>query len=178
MIAVKRARRKRYGRVAAKGARSSGILSSRSRTPLPKLMQSCQSFYAICNRISLRRRTGAPFCLGVKSSFSISPLLFPSAEPPPVANRFDVPSIKDLSLFLSPSLLLLRLFVRSVSFYPSKFPFRFLIWSLASPLSLSASRRKVSRDFLSPSSPHSRRFSTLDTSRFRRVSIQRARSFL
>lgn len=32
-------------------ARSSGILSSRSRTPLPKLMQSCQSFYAICNRI-------------------------------------------------------------------------------------------------------------------------------
>lgn len=34
----------------------SGILSSRSRTPLPKLMQSCQSFYAICNRISLQRR--------------------------------------------------------------------------------------------------------------------------
>lgn len=71
----------------------SGILSSRSRTPLPKLMQSCQSFYAICNRISLRRRgallyplhplstTGLPIdstWLRLKTSLSLFPSLSPS----------------------------------------------------------------------------------------------------
>lgn len=68
----------------------SGILSSRSRTPLPKLMQSCQSFYAICNRISLRRR-GATL-----------------PSPPPfdnwLADRFDVASIKDFPFSVSLSL--------------------------------------------------------------------------
>lgn len=47
-------------------------------------MQSCQSFYAICNRISLRRR-------GATLAFPPTPSTTGSAD------RFDVASIKDLS---------------------------------------------------------------------------------
>lgn len=129
-----------------------GILSSRSRTPLPKLMQSCQSFYAICNRISLRRLRSA----SVKSSFSA-----PSAEPPPVANRFDVPSIKDLSLSFLP---FLRLFVRPVSFHPSKFPFRFLSFGLSFSL---RREEKCPEIFLSP---FFRPFPTVFHPRYRPIS--------
>lgn len=74
--------------------------------------------------------TGSPFndepvlrSASVKSSFSA-----PSVEPPPVANRFDVPSIKDFSLSFSLSLALLSTFPAficafSVSLYPIQISF-------------------------------------------------------
>lgn len=113
-------------------ARSSGILSSRSRTPLPKLMQSCQSFYAICNRIF-------PFD---DEPVRCSVVLF---FLPPAPNPRRLP-IDSTCVRLKKVLSFLRLFLRFVSFYPSTFPFRFL----ARPLAFPALRRKVSRDFFVP----------------------------
>jgi len=116
-----------------------GILSSRSRTPLPKLMQSCQSFYAICNRISLRRRTGAPLCLG-------KVLLF---RPFRCRTTAGCQSIRRLRLKTS---LFPSYFSRVYLCVPFSFHTlpNFLSASSFRSLPFSASRRKVSRDFLSP----------------------------
>lgn len=135
-------------------ARSSGILSSRSRTPLPKLMQSCQSFYAICNRIF-------PFDdEPVRCSTSVV-LFFPPLPPNP--RRLPIDST---CLRLKKVLSFLRLFLRFVSFYPCPSFFAFF-----------ALRRKVSRDFFSFPFFHPTPRFPPSILRFRRVSIQRAQSF-
>jgi len=108
--------------------------------------------------------TGSPFddepvlrSASVKSSFSVPSV--PNHRRLPIDS---LPSIKDLSLSF---LFFLRLFVRSVSFYtPPNF------FSASSfLLSLSLRREeKCPEIFCLPSFTHSRRFSTLDTARFRR----------
>jgi len=109
--------------------------------------------------------TGSPFddepvlrSASVKSSFSV-----PSG--PNFHRRLPIdslPSIKDLSLSF---LFFLRLFVRSVSFYTLP---NFLSAS-SFGLSLSLYREeKCPEIFCLPSFTHFRRFSTLDTARFRR----------
>lgn len=155
MIAVKIARRNGV-KEWRQSARSSGILSSRSRTPLPKLMQSCQSFYAICNRIfPFDDEPGALLCL--RSS------LFPS-PPPPNPRRLPIDStcvrlkkLLSLSISLSfPYLSYVYLYVSSHSIPPH------FLSSFSFDLSLSpnpALRRKVSRDFFVPFlSPNSTAF--------------------
>lgn len=83
----------------------SEILSSRSRTPLPKLMQSCQSFYAICNWISLRRR-GATL-----------------PSPPPSTTGLPIDStwlrLKTSLFFYSPSLFLSLILAQSLAHFRS-----------------------------------------------------------
>lgn len=99
----------------------SEILSSRSRTPLPKLMQSCQSFYAICNWISLRRR-GATL-----------------PSPPPSTTGLPIDStwlrLKTSLFFYSPSLFLSpSLSLTFVRFRKKKSVLRFFPPSFQAPL--------------------------------------------
>lgn len=162
-------------------------------------MQSCQSFYAICNRISLRRRAPV-LCLRLGSSFPHSVPTLPS-----VANRFDVPSIKDLFLPLPSSL---SLFFLLLSLHIASPFIRAFLLALSRPRFLPVSTRSLcdfslalcpfvslslyrspprqeekcpeifSSPFFQPPAPAllpARPFH--DTARFRRVSIQRARSF-
>lgn len=100
-------------------------------------MQSCQSFYAICNRISLRRRAPV-LCLRLGSSFPHSVPTLPS-----VANRFDVPSIKDLFLPLSPPL---SLFFLLLSLHIASPFIRAFLLALSRPRFLPVSTRSL-RDF-------------------------------
>lgn len=99
-------------------------------------MQSCQSFYAICNRISLRRRAPV-LCLRLGSSFPHSVPTLPS-----VANRFDVPSIKDLFLPLPP----LSLFFLLLSLHIASPFIRAFLLALPRPRFLPVSTRSL-RDF-------------------------------
>lgn len=103
----------------------------------------CQSFYAICNRISLRRRAGASLCLRQSSSFSAisnNPPT-PSALPHwfPIDStclrlKTSLSSLPAFSTFIR--VLRLTLFLR-VSLFPTS-------------RSFPPSRRKVFRDFFHP----------------------------
>jgi len=132
--------------MATKGTIVPGILSSRSRTPLPKLMQSSAGRF-------MPSVTGSPFddellCSALPSS--------PFPSPPTTPRRSPIdPTCLRLKTPLLPPASLLRLFLRPVSLYSSASPPFSVSFLLSTFPSSPAERRKVSRDFfaLPPPSP-------------------------
>jgi len=131
--------------MATKGTIVPGILSSRSRTPLPKLMQSSAGRF-------MPSVTGSPFddellCSALPSS--------PFPSPPTTPRRSPIdPTCLRLKTPLLPPASLLRLFLRPVSLYSSASPPFSVSFLLSTFPSSPAERRKVSRDFFAlPPSP-------------------------
>jgi len=160
--------------MATKGTIVPGILSSRSRTPLPKLMQSSTGRF-------MPSVTGSPFDdeLLLRSafvSFSVT-----SDNPSPLPRRSPIdPTCLRLKTPLPPR-------PASPAFIPAS---RLTLFFSVSALPLSflfvlfyflpgRGTKSIPRFFSPPPRffQSSRRLSAFDTARFRRVCIQRARSF-